>query len=263
MSYSTITLNIDQDGIANLMLNRPEKHNALSVEMIAEITDAAKSLESNSAIRAVILSGNGKSFCAGGDLAWMKEQMTATRSQRISEARKLANMLHQLNTLPMPIIGNIHGNAFGGGVGLVCVCDTAYCSKNVIFSLTETRLGLIPATISPYVCAKIGETNARYAGLSARIIPADEAVKIGLITQVVDDLEATVKVEARRYLDLAPAAVAATKALFRSLGPKIDKDVIDQTIERLADTWEHPEAMEGVSAFFEKRPPNWKPKSAT
>lgn len=259
MSYSTITLSTDQDGIANLMLNRPGKHNALSAEMIAEITDVTKSLASDSSIRAVILSGSGKSFCAGGDLAWMKEQMTATRSQRISEARKLAEMLFQLNTLPMPLIGKIHGNAFGGGVGLVSVCDTAFCTKNAKFSLTETRLGLIPATISPYVCAKIGETNARYAGLSARMMSAAEVVKTGLINEVVEDLETVVNAESRRYLDLAPAAVAATKALFRSLGPIIDADVIDQTIERLADTWEHPEAMEGVSAFFEKRAPNWKP----
>jgi methylglutaconyl-CoA hydratase len=261
--YSTITLNTDQDGIANLMLNRPEKHNAMSAEMIAEITNIAKTLAADSSIRAVILSGSGKSFCAGGDLMWMKEQMAATRSQRISEARKLAEMLFLLNTLPMPLIGNIHGNSFGGGVGLVSVCDTAYCSKNAKFALTETKLGLIPATISPYVSAKIGETNAKYAGLSARMMSADEAEKIGLITQVVEDLERVVKAEARRYLELAPSAVAATKSLFRSLGPKIDADVIDQTIERLADTWEHPEAMEGVSAFFEKRPPNWKPKSIT
>ena len=259
MSYSTITLSTDQDGIANLMLNRPGKHNALSAEMIAEITDVTKSLASDSSIRAVILSGSGKSFCAGGDLAWMKEQMTATRPHRISEARKLAEMLFQLNTLPMPLIGKIHGNAFGGGVGLVSVCDTAFCTKNAKFALTETRLGLIPATISPYVCAKIGETNARYTGLSARMMSAAEAVKTGLINEVVEDLDTVVNAESRRYLDLAPAAVAATKALFRSLGPKVDADVIDQTIERLADTWEHPEAMEGVSAFFEKRDPNWKP----
>jgi methylglutaconyl-CoA hydratase len=261
--YSTITLNTDLDGIAYLTLNRPEKHNAMSAEMIAEITEFAKKLATDSSTRAVILSGTGKSFCAGGDLDWMKAQMTATRPQRMSEARKLAEMLYHLNTLPMPLIGNIQGNAFGGGVGLISVCDTAYCSDNARFSLTETKLGLIPATISPYVHAKIGETNARYAGLSARMMSADEAVKIGLITEVVEDLEGTVKAEARRYLELAPAAVSATKALFRSLGSKIDADVIDQTIERLADTWEHPEAMEGVSAFFEKRPPNWKPKSVT
>jgi methylglutaconyl-CoA hydratase len=241
-----------------MTLDRPDKHNALSAKMIAEITDATKKLAKDTSTRVVILAGSGKSFCAGGDLAWMKEQMTATRSQRISEARKLAEMLFHLNTLPMPLIGNIHGNAFGGGVGLISVCDTAYCSINAKFSLTETRLGLIPATISPYVSAKIGETNARYAGLSARMMSSSKANQIGLITEVVEDLDAVVNEEAHRYLKLAPAAVAATKALFRSLGAKIDADVIDQTIERLADTWEHPEAMEGVSAFFEKRAPNWK-----
>ncbi len=258
MSFSTITLQTDLNGIATLTLDRPEKHNALSAEMIAEITDAAVKLSDDTSIRALILSGNGKSFCAGGDLAWMKEQMGAPRSQRIVEARKLAEMLFLLNTLPMPLIGNIHGNAFGGGVGLISVCDIAFCSKNAKFALTETKLGLIPATISPYVSAKIGENNARHSALSARLIPATEASTIGLITECVDNLQETVEFEAKRYLDLAPAAVAATKALFRSLGPKIDADVIDQTIERLADTWEHPEAIEGVSAFFERRPPSWK-----
>lgn len=251
MLFSTITLQTNPNGIATLTLNRPEKHNALSAEMIAEITDAAISLSKDTSVRAVILSGNGKSFCAGGDLAWMKEQMSATRSQRMAEARKLAEMLNHLNTLPMPLIGNIHGNAFGGGVGMVSVCDVAFCSKNAKFALTETKLGLIPATISPYVYAKIGESNARFTALSARILSASEAFRIGLITECVDDLQEAVEAEANRYLDLAPAAVAASKALFRSLGPKIDSDVIDQTIERLADTWEHPEAMEGVSVIFE------------
>ena len=258
MPYSTIALENDGNGISTLTLNRKEKHNALSAEMIAEITDAAITLSRESTSRAVILAGNGKSFCAGGDLAWMKRQMGATRRQRISEARKLAEMLFQLNTLPMPLIGKIHGNAYGGGVGLVSVCDVAFCTKNANFSLAEVKFGLIPATISPYVAAKIGESSARYIALSARLLSADGAAKIALINEVVDDLDSAVANEADRYLALAPAAVAATKALFRSLGPSIDSDVIDQTIERLADSWENPEAWEGVSAFFEKRPPNWK-----
>ncbi len=258
MPYSTISINTDMNAITTMTLNRPSKHNALSAEMIAEITDATQKLAKDTRTRVVILAGNGKSFCAGGDLAWMKKQMTATRLQRVSEARKLAEMLFQLNTLPKPLIGNIHGNAFGGGVGLISVCDVAYCSINAKFSLTEVKLGLIPATISPYVNARIGETNARYVGLSARILSAGKAEKIGLVSEVVEDLDAVINEEAHRYLELAPAAVAATKALFRSLGPIIDDDVIDQTIERLADTWEHPEAMEGVSAFFEKRAPSWK-----
>ena len=258
MSYSTISLNTDTNGITTLTLNRPEKHNALSADMIAEITDAAKSLAGEHSTRAVILASMGKSFCAGGDLAWMKAQMTAPRPQRVAEARKLAEMLFHLKTLPMPLIGKIQGNAFGGGVGLVSVCDVAYCSKNAKYSLTETKLGLIPATISPYVNAKIGESNACYMAISARVVSATEAIKIGLVTDVVDDLDVAIEAETRRYLALAPAAVAASKALFRSLGPKIDADVIDQTIERLADTWEHPEALEGVTAFFEKRAPSWK-----
>lgn len=258
MSYSTISLITDDNSITTLTLNRPAKHNALSAEMISEITDAAKKLANDSATRVVILAANGKSFCAGGDLAWMKAQITATRGQRVGEARKLAEMLFQLNNFPKPLIGKIQGNAFGGGVGMISVCDTAFCSISAKFSLSEVKLGLIPATISPYVCAKIGESNARYASLSARIMSSNTAVRIGLITKVVEDLDAAVNEEARGYLALAPAAIAATKALFRSLGPKIDDSIIDQTVERLADAWEHPEALEGVSAFFEKRAPYWK-----
>ena len=257
MQYSTITVDTGPDGITELVLERPDKHNALSAKMIAELTDVAEKLAHDTSVRVVVLSGSGKSFCAGGDLGWMKEQMGASRAQRIVEARKLADMLYKLNTLPMPLIGKIHGNAFGGGVGLISICDVAICSVNTNFALTEVRLGLIPATISPYVCARIGETNARYAGLSARVLSASEAMNIGLITDVVEDLDGAVNAESRRYLNLAPSAVAATKALFRSLGPKIDRDVIEQTIERLADTWENQEAVEGISAFFEKRPPNW------
>lgn len=258
MSYSTIALNTTLNGITTLTLNRPEKHNALSAEMIAEITDAVKNLAGDHGTRAVILASKGKSFCAGGDLAWMKEQMTATRTRRITEARKLAEMLFHLKRLPMPLIGKIQGNTFGGGVGLVSVCDVAFCLKNAKYSLTETKLGLIPATISPYVNAKIGESNACYMAISARVVSAAEAIKIGLVTDVVDDLDVAIEAEASRYLALAPAAVAASKALFRSLGPRIDAGVIDQTIERLADIWEHPEALEGVTAFFEKRAPSWK-----
>ncbi|MEO1918866.1 MAG: crotonase/enoyl-CoA hydratase family protein [Paracoccaceae bacterium] len=257
MPYSTILLHTNDVGITSLTLNRPEKHNALSGQMIAEITDAAKTLADGATSRAVILDARGKSYCAGADLSWMKEQMTATRAQRIAEARNLAEMLFHLNALPVPLIAKVHGSAFGGGVGLISVCDTVFCSKNATFSLTEVKLGLIPATISPYVCAKIGEAHARHSALSARIMTADEAKHIGLITNIVDDLDAATKAEANHYLSLPPAAIAASKALFRSLGPTIDQSVIDQTIERLADTWENPEAMEGVAAFFEKRPPNW------
>ena len=257
MAYSNISLIIDKKGIATLTLARPEKRNALSAVMIEELTNAAQTLAANSAVRAVILAAEGAVFCAGGDLAWMKEQMLASRAQRISEARKLAEMLYELNTLPMPLIGKINGNAFGGGVGLISVCDISYSSGNAKFSLSETRLGLIPATISPYVAARIGEANARQIALSALVFGAEQAQKFGLISNIASDLNEAVEAEAARYLALAPGAVAASKALFRSLGPKIDTAIIDQTIDRLADTWENPEALEGISAFLEKRPANW------
>ena len=257
MKYDTILLNLDERGVMTMTLNRPEKHNALSAKMIAEITDAMNSIGRDPGIRVVILDGSGKSFCAGGDLEWMRQQMSASRAQRIAEARKLAEMLKVMNEIPKPLIGKIHGNAFGGGVGLISVCDIAFCSKTAKFGLTETKLGLIPATISPYVIGKIGEGMARRVFMSARIFNSDEANEIGLVAKPVDDLDVVIEAEIVVYLSTAPNAVAAAKALARSLGPRIDSAVIDATIERLADTWDSSEASEGVSAFFEKRKPDW------
>lgn len=257
MKYDTILLNLDERGVMTVTLNRPDKHNALSAEMIAEITDAMSSIGRDPGIRVVVLEGSGKSFCAGGDLEWMRQQMSASRAQRIAEARKLAEMLKVMNETPKPLIGKIHGNAFGGGVGLISVCDIAFCSKTAKFGLTETKLGLIPATISPYVIGKIGEGMARRVFMSTRIFNSDEANEIGLVAKPVDDLDAVIEAEIVAYLATAPNAVAAAKALARSLGPRIDSAVIDATIERLADTWESSEASEGVSSFFEKRKPDW------
>lgn len=259
MSLETLRLAVDAQGIATLTLNAPEKHNALSPVMIAELTGVAARINADPAIRVVILAGEGASFCAGGDLGWMRQQMTATREQRMSEARKLAEMLYALNTLEKPLIGRVQGNAFGGGVGMISVCDVAIAAEGVKLGLTETKLGLIPATISPYVLARMGEGRARRVFMSARLFDAREAVELGLIAKVVtaDELDAAVMAEAKPYLATAPNAVAASKALARAMGPRIDAAVIDDTIRRLADTWENAEAMEGVSAFFEKRKASW------
>lgn len=257
METNSILQHLDDRGVLTLTLNRPEKHNALSGEMIAALTEAAFDIGANSDVRVVVLEGSGESFCAGGDLQWMREQMTATRAERITEARKLADMLRSLNELPKPLIAKVHGNAFGGGVGMLAVCDVAFSLNSAKFGLTETRLGLIPATISPYVLARMGEGKARRVFMSARIFGADEAHSLGLISKPVDDLDVAIDAEIRAYLGTAPQAVAAAKALARSLGPKIDDAVISDTIERLADTWENPEAVEGVAAFFEKRKPVW------
>jgi len=259
MSFETISIATDDRGVATLTLNRPEKHNSLSAQMIAELTEAAGVLGADPGVRVVVLTGAGDSFCAGGDLGWMREQLAADRAQRMVEARKLAMMLKAMNDLPKPLIGRVQGQAFGGGVGMMSVCDTVIAVDGSKFGLTEVRLGLIPATISPYVLARMGEAKARRVFMSARIFGAAEAKDLDLAAKVVaaEALDAAVEKEVRPYLSAAPSAVAASKALARSLGPAITDDIIDGTIRRLADTWETPEALEGISAFFEKRKPNW------
>lgn len=259
MSFETITLTTDDRGVATLALNRPEKHNSLSAQMINELTVAAGQINADTTIRAVVLTGTGESFCAGGDLGWMREQFHADRETRMSEARKLAIMLRALNELEKPLIGRVQGQAFGGGIGMMSVCDTVVAVDTAKFGLTEVRLGLIPATISPYVLARMGEGKARRVFMSARIFGAEEARELDLVAKVVSatELDEAIEREIKPYLGAAPAAVAASKALARSLGPTISDAVIDDTIRRLADTWETPEAREGISAFFDKRKPNW------
>lgn len=198
--------------------------------MMEDLTAAALALAARDDVRVVVLAGPGPLFCAGGDLDWMKAQIAANREIRIVEARKLAIMLQTLNELPKPVIGRIHGGAFGGGVGLAAVCDAVIAVQGTKFGLTETKLGLIPATISPYVLARLGECNARRVFKSARIFDADEAGELGLVAKVVAEpaMDAAIEAEIAPYLIAAPRAVAAAKALARSLGATID----DAQIER-------------------------------
>ncbi|WP_027237088.1 crotonase/enoyl-CoA hydratase family protein [Leisingera caerulea] len=257
--FETITLDTDARGVCTLTLNRPDKHNAMSGQMLQELTLAAKRLASDETVRVVVLTGAGKSFCAGGDLGWMRQQMDADAETRGREARVLAEMLMALNTLPKPVIGALQGNAFGGGVGMASVCDVAIGADHLKMGLTETKLGLIPATIGPYVIARMGEAKARRVFMSARLFGADEAVELGLLAKAVpaDQLAEAVEAEVSPYLNCAPGAVAAAKQLARDLGPRLDDAVIDHTIEALVERWEGEEAREGISAFFEKRKPGW------
>lgn len=255
----TIDISVDARGVAVLMLNRADKHNALSAQMIAELTEAADRLGRDPAVRVVVLTGSGKTFCAGGDLRWMKDQMGADAATRAAEARKLAEMLGALDRMPKPLIGRVQGQAFGGGVGMMSVCDVAVGVDTARFGLTETRLGLIPATIGPYVVARMGAARARRVFMSARIFEADEAVTLGLLARAVapDDLDAAVEAEIEPYLACAPGAVARAKALVAKLEPRVDDAVVALTIDALVDAWESEEAPEGVAAFFEKRKPRW------
>lgn len=257
--YDTISISTDARGVSTLTLSRPAKHNAMDATMIAELTRAAGQLGADDAVRVVVLTGAGKSFCAGGDLAWMQQQMASDAATRGREARKLAKMLFALNTMPKPLIGRLQGNAFGGGVGLGSVCDVAIGVDSLKMGLTETRLGIIPATIGPYVLARMGEGRARRVFMNARIFDAAEAVELGLLARAVpaDDLDATVEAEVTPYLSCAPGAVAAAKAMARGLGPRLDDDVIDHTIAQLVARWETDEAAEGIGAFFDKRNAAW------
>lgn len=259
--FETVTTETDARGVATLTLNRADKHNAMSAAMITELAQAADQLAADETVRVVILTGAGKSFCAGGDLAWMQQQMAASPETRFTEARKLAEALHKLNTLPKPLIGALQGNAFGGGVGLASVCDVAIGVDHLKMGLTETRLGLIPATIGPYVVSRMGEARARRVFMSARLFGAAEAVELGLLARAVPagDLAAAVEAEVTPYLNCAPGAVAAAKRLTRTLGPRIDDEVIDHTIGALVQCWEGTEAAEGIAAFFEKRKAAWMP----
>jgi methylglutaconyl-CoA hydratase len=257
--YETISIETDTRGVATLTLDRAEKHNSLSATMIRELTEAAGVLGEDDDVRVVVLTGAGKSFCAGGDLGWMQDQMAADPETRFVEARKLAEMLKALNEMPKPLIGRVQGQAFGGGIGMCCVCDVAIAVDRAKFGLTETRLGLIPATIGPYVLARIGEAMARRVFMNARIFGAAEAQRLGIVAHAVpeDALDAAVEEEVVPYMSCAPGAVAAAKALARRLGPPITDDVIDDTIGALVTCWEGDEAKEGIGAFFDKRKPGW------
>ncbi|MER8868223.1 crotonase/enoyl-CoA hydratase family protein [Mesorhizobium sp. M0751] len=259
MNFETIRVTTDEIGVATLTLARPDKHNAMSGQMIAEIAAAAELLANDDKVRAVVLTGEGDSFCAGADLTWMRVQASAARDERIADARKLALALRALNELPKPLIGRINGQAFGGGLGLMSVCDVAIAVDTGKFGFTEVRLGLIPATISPYVLARMGEGRARRVFMSARIFDAIEACELGLVSRAVTpaDLEEAVEAEIRPYRSASPQAVAAAKALTRRLGSTIDDAVIGETIVSLADAWEMTDAAEGIAAFFDRRRPRW------
>jgi methylglutaconyl-CoA hydratase len=255
----TIEITQDVRGVATLWLARADKHNALSGTMIGEMHAAADRLAADDTVRVVVLAACGRTFCAGGDLGWMQDQMAAAPAERATEAGRLAWMLQALNTLPKPLIGRIHGNAFGGGVGLASVCDVAIGVDMVQMALTETRLGLIPATIGPYVVARMGEACARRVFMSGRRFDASEAVTLGLLARAVPEasLDAAIEAEILPYLDCAPGAVARAKRLAQRLGAGITDADIHHTIAELAACWVGDEAPEGIAAFFAKRRPCW------
>lgn len=260
MTYETICLDIDPRGIATVTLARADKHNAMNAQMIRELTDAAAALAGNAHVRAVILAAEGKSFCAGGDLGWMREQADKDRAGKMEEAGALAGMLGVWNALPKPAIARVQGPAYGGGLGLMAVSDIVVAAETAKFALTETRLGLIPATIGPFVVSKLGPAFARQVFFNAKPFGPDFALRAGLVARIApaEDLDEAVGEEASAFLACAPGAVADAKALCRQLVDADPAAHADMTANALADRWETAEAQAGIAAFFAKETPPWR-----
>ena len=262
MSDDSVLLHASPEGVATVTLNRPEVHNAFDAEVIERLSDIFADLAGADGVRAVLLKAAGKSFSAGADLNWMRHAAGFSEQENREDARALGEMLRRLDTLPQPTVALVQGAAFGGGVGLVAACDIAVAVSDAAFSLSEVKLGLVPAVVSPYVIAAIGARRARRYFLTGERFDAGEARRIGLVHEVVADAEALAAAGERiveRLFTAAPGAIADAKELISAVaGRPIDAHLIDDTARRIAERRTHHEAREGVAAFLEKRKPNWR-----
>ncbi len=254
-----LQLETDARGIAWLTMTRAEVHNAFDDAMIAALTEALEGLGGDPAVRAVVLAAAGKSFSAGADLGWMKRMAGCGQAENLADARALGKLMWTLDRLPKPTIARVQGAAFGGGVGLVACCDIAIGTAAARFMLSEVKLGLLPAVISPYVVKAIGQRAARRFFLTAERFDAEEALRLGLLHQLV--AEADLDAAAGRSLDAllmgGPAALTAAKDLLFAVDRPLDVAVIEETAQRIATIRASAEGQEGLAAFLEKRKPAW------
>jgi methylglutaconyl-CoA hydratase len=251
---------IDADGNAAVMLNRPDVHNAFDPEMVDALTGTLRQLESNPRVRAIVITGAGKNFCAGADIEHMKKSARFSREQNLETARATALMLHTLYTLEKPTIACVRGAARGGGVGLVAACDIAIAERAATFRLSEVKLGIIPAMISPYVVAAMGRHHAHRFMLSGEEFDSAEAFRIGLVHDICEEPELTAVVGrmlAHLYSSGPNAVVAIKKLIPEVAGRRIDEGLIELTAQRIAEIRTTDEAQEGLSAFLEKRKASW------
>ncbi len=260
MTYPLFVQEIDKRGVARITLTRAEVHNAFNEVLIAELTAALDGMGQDPRVRVVVLAAQGRSFSAGADLNWMKAMAGYTRAENVEDARRLARLMQTLNELPKPTLALVQGPAYGGGVGLVACCDIAVAIEEAKFCLSEVKLGLIPAVISPYVAAKIGEAAARRYFLTAEAFSAWEAERLGLVHEVVD--RGALESKGRQIIDAllkgGPVAHGAAKDLiFAVSGKAVDDALVEETAKRIADVRASDEGREGVAAFLEKRRPNW------
>jgi methylglutaconyl-CoA hydratase len=258
---SGIRVEIDAGRIATVTLDRPEVHNVFNDTIIAGLSGTFAALAADDRARIVVLRASGKSFSAGADLGWMQRMADYSTDDNVADAMALAGMLHTLDTCPKPTVAMVQGPAYGGGVGLVAACDVAIASRAASFALSEVRLGLIPAVISPYLIAAIGERACRRYFLTAERFSAEEAHRLGLVHEVVapEQLEAAVAAVVARLGEGGPHAQAEAKALIRAVARKpLDETLRRETAERIARQRAAAEAREGVSAFLQKRQPAWR-----
>ncbi len=259
----TLEIGLEDDGVATVRLNRPDVHNAFNEELIAALHRAFDELGRDEAVRVVILRGRGANFCAGADLDWMRRAADFGPEENRRDAEKLSEMLHALNSLPKPVVALVQGAAVGGGVGLVACADIVVAVRDARFAFTEVRLGLTPATISPYVIAKIGESAARRYFLTGERFDAVAAHAMGLVHELVggiEDLDTAAARITEALLAAPPGALAATKALIAAVkGRPIDAALRSETARIIAERRESDEAREGIAAFFARRRPGWAP----
>ena len=258
MAYNTLLLEHD-DGVLTVTLNRPEVHNAFNDELIGEAIDLFSSIDTD-ATRVVVLKGTGRNFCAGADLNWMSRMVSYTREENIRDSSLLAKMYALINECPLPVVGRIHGAAIGGGVGLVAVCDVAIALASSQFGLSEVKLGILPAVISPYVIAKIGATHARALFLTGERFDAGRALHIGLVHRVEEseaELDAAVYETVTQLKTSGPEAVRECKKLIAHVASHDLIDAIPYTIDAIATRRVSEEGQEGMKAFLDKRLASW------
>ena len=247
------------NGVATLTLNRPEVHNAFDETLIGNLTDAFNAASSDAGVRAVVLRANGKSFSAGADLNWMKRMAGFSEAENLSDAKRLAELLRVIDTCPKPTIARVHGHAFAGATGLIACCDLAVAVTEAEFAVTEVRLGLIPAVISPYLIRAMGARQARRWFLTAERFSAEQAQAMNLIHEVVstDELDPCVDHWLDAIRKAGPHALAAAKQLVRAVAPMPEAALIEDTAKRIAAIRAGAEGREGVASFLEKRKPGW------
>jgi methylglutaconyl-CoA hydratase len=252
-----------QNGVARITLNRPELRNAFDDVLIGKLKSAFQEVGKDSSVRVMVLAGNGPAFCAGADLNWMKRMAGYGYDENLADARALAEMLATLDRLPKPTIARVHGPVFAGGTGLVAACDIAVGTPEAKFCLSEAKLGLSPATISPYVMRAMGEREARRYFLTAEVFDAQEALRIGMLSILTDKLDDTINELVKHLLAGGPEAHAKIKALLRAVaGRRPDDALVAETAKQIAEIRGSPEGKEGIAAFLEKRKPDWcSPKS--